>query len=187
MDAHLKAAAKALKAGELDEAFDAAKLAMKQEGGADNPKVHVAFGAILSARGDPEMAEKAYRSALEIDSKNQAGCRGLAALLEADEGRADELLALYEECERDSRETPHHAAWLKKRDELRPVLGLGEQLGEMRCGERKGSERKARGEIRQDDERRPRGGDEGAPKARGKRRDVAPAVDRWTSRRMARH
>ena len=69
MDAHLKAAAKALKAGELDEAFDAAKLAMKQEGGADNPKVHVAFGAILSARGDPEMAEKAYRSALEIDSK----------------------------------------------------------------------------------------------------------------------
>ena len=64
-----KNAAKCLKSNNLDAAWDVAKQAMK----ADDSclEVHAVFGAILHKRDEPEMAEKAYRRAIELEFSRQ--------------------------------------------------------------------------------------------------------------------
>ena len=63
------------------------------------PHSHVAVPgqAVFTAQEEPEMAERAFGSALELEPDNGQAWKGMAALLEAyGKERADELLQAYE-------------------------------------------------------------------------------------------
>ena len=89
----LASAQKLYKSGSLDSALECCKRAIKLEGGKEHAGVHICFGAIFTAQDEPEMAERAFDSALEIDPESVQALKGKAALLERfGDGRLDELL-----------------------------------------------------------------------------------------------
>jgi hypothetical protein len=97
LSSELTSASKLIKAGQLDSAFDCCKRALKLPGGDDTCNLHLCFGAIFSARDEPDLAEKAFVHALEIEPESVQALKGMCKLLEAYEGeRLEELVPLYE-------------------------------------------------------------------------------------------
>ena len=93
----LTSAQKAYKAGDYEAALDCCKRAIRTEEGERSALVHLTFAAVFTAQEEPEMAERAFGSALELDPDNGQAWKGMAALLEAyGAERADELLAAYQ-------------------------------------------------------------------------------------------
>ena len=93
----LASAQRAYKAGEHEAALDCCKRALKVKDGDKSAAVHLTFAAVFTAQDEPELAERAFQSALEIEPDSPQAWKGLAQLLEGyGRERQDELLPVYE-------------------------------------------------------------------------------------------
>ena len=92
----LSSAQKLYKSGDAAAALECCKRAMKHDGAAKTIALHLTFGAVFTALEEPELAEKAFDTALDMDADSIPAFKGKASLLEQyGSSRLDELLPLY--------------------------------------------------------------------------------------------
>ena len=197
LSSELTSAQKLFKAGDLDSAFECCKRAMKLEGGEATSALHVLFGAIFTAREQPELAEKAFDRALELSPEGVQALKGKAALIEGyGADRRDELLPLYQSLAALDKPKPgakpagdnkkpqagsNTKDWAAKAKALEAAMGIGvaeiDYNKEEEVDSKSQSARGGRGGARGD-----RGGDEGGSKrgsggGRGRGRAAVEVVD----------
>ena len=124
----LASAQRAYKSGEYTAALSCCKRALTTPEGKENALVHVTFAAIFVAQEEPELAERAFQSALKIDPENGQAWKGLSVLLEGyGRERVEELLPAYQklaELTASGKLKGKASEWEQKLAALQKSLGL---------------------------------------------------------------
>ena len=124
----LTSAQRAYKAGEFTAALESCKKAVRTDEGKECAAVHLTFAAVFTAQEEPEMAERAFGSALKLEPESGQAWKGLASLLEGyGRERAEELLEAYQklaELAAAGKLKGKAAEWESKLGALQVSLGL---------------------------------------------------------------